>query len=202
MSLTNPALRADLAQISEWIAPNSRTLDLGCGDGSLLAHLQQQRNVNGYGLELNVESVTTCIERGVKVIHTDLNAGLTDFDDNSFDYVVMTQALQMVRHPDKLLDEMLRIGKEGIVTFPNFGYWRCRLAIARGRMPVTSGLPNSWYNTNNIHLCTVRDFEALCAQKGIRITRRLVLDSNHQTDMRARTMPNLFGEIALYQFTR
>lgn len=196
------ALRADLALISDWIQPNSRALDLGCGDGTLLAHLRDERGVSGYGLEIDVERVTACIRRGVKVVHTDLNAGLADFDADSFDYVVMTQALQMVRHPDKLLDEMLRIGKEGIVTFPNFGYWKCRMAVARGQMPVTPGLPNSWYNTDNIHLCTVRDFEALCAKKGIKILRRAVLDSNHQTDLRARTLPNLFGEIALYQFSR
>ncbi len=195
-------LRADLALISDWIKPNSRALDLGCGDGTLLAHLRDERGVTGYGLEIDVERVTSCIRRGVKVIHTDLNAGLADFDAGSFDYVVMTQALQMVRHPDKLLDEMLRIGKEGIVTFPNFGYWKCRLAVARGQMPVTPGLPSSWYNTDNIHLCTVRDFEALCAKKGIKILRRAVLDSNHQTDFRARSLPNLFGEIALYQFSR
>jgi methionine biosynthesis protein MetW len=196
------SLRADLELISEWITPGSRTLDLGCGDGSLLAHLRDQRQVNGYGLELDVKHVTAGIRRGVKVIHTDLNAGLADFDVDSFDYVVMTQALQMVRHPDKLLDEMLRIGKEGIVTFPNFGYWKCRLAVARGQMPVTPGLPNHWYNTDNIHLCTVRDFENLCAQKGIKILRRVVLDSNHQADLRAKTLPNLFGEIALYHFSR
>ena len=195
-------LRADLAQISDWVTPGSRVLDLGCGDGVLLEHLQQERQVGGYGIELDVKGVTHCIRRGVNVLQSDLNAGLADFEDNSFDYVVMTQALQMVRHPDRLLDEMLRIGKVGIVTFPNFGYWKCRLAVARGHMPVTPGLPNSWYNTDNIHLCTVRDFEDLCAQKGINISRRVVLDSHHQADIRARTMPNLFGEIALYQFSR
>lgn len=200
--MTQTTLRADLGQISEWITPKSRILDMGCGDGVLLQHLKESRQVNGYGLEIDIERVTACIQRGVKVIHADLNAGLSDFDADSFDYVVMTQALQMVRHPDKMLDEMLRIGKEGIVTFPNFGYWRCRLAIARGHMPVTPSLPNSWYNSDNIHLCTVNDFEALCAKKGIKILRRAVLDSNHQTDLRARSLPNLFGEVALYHFTR
>lgn len=200
--MSTQTLRADLGQISDWINPNSRVLDMGCGDGSLLRHLMDNRSVTGYGLEIDVERVTACIKRGVNVIHTDLNAGLADFDADSFDYVVMTQALQMVRYPDKVLDEMLRIGKEGIVTFPNFGYWKCRLAIARGQMPVTPGLPNSWYNTDNIHLCTVKDFELLCAKKGIKILKRAVLDSQHQTDLSAKAMPNLFGEIALYHISR
>lgn len=199
---TSTTLRADLAQISCWVEPSSRVLDLGCGDGTLLRHLADEQQVNGYGLELATESVTACVKKGVNVIHTDLNAGLADFDDQTFDYVIMTQALQMVRHPDRLIDEMLRIGKEGIVTFPNFGYWKCRLAIARGRMPVTPGLPNSWYNTDNIHLCTVKDFEALCKSKGIKILRRAVLDSQHQRDLSARLWPNLFGEMALYHITR
>ncbi len=127
------ALRADLALISEWIRPEAHILDLGCGDGRLLAHLRETRQVSGYGLEINDDNILNCIRAGVNVIHfdlNDLNKGLCDFNEDSFDYVVMTQALQTVRYPDFLLMEMLRVGQEGIVTFPNFGHWSCRLSIA------------------------------------------------------------------------
>ncbi len=193
-------LRPDLAIISEWIKPGSRVLDLGCGDGTLLAHLARERNVEGYGLEIDPTNVEQCIRRGVNVIQSDLDDGLSDyFDDDSFDYVVMSQALQAMYYPDRLLAEMLRVGREGIVTFPNFGHWKARVQMALGgKMPVSPALPNEWYNTPNIHLCTLKDFEILCAHLGIHVLQRTVVDHAHRKEIT--TLPNLFGEIALYRF--
>jgi len=144
------------------------------------------------------------MSRGVSVIEQNLDTqGLANFDDNSFDVVLMTQALQAVRRPDKVLDEMLRLGNEGIVTFPNFAHWRLRWGLAlSGRMPESEALPYKWYNTPNIRLCTFQDFEALCRQKSIRITSRKVVDGQHQNSWVARLWPNLLGEIAIYRITR
>ncbi len=198
------ALRPDLEIISKWIKPGSRVLDLGCGDGTLLEYLKRERDVDGYGLEIDPENVVACIQRGVSVIQSDLDAGLSDyFDDNSFDYVVMTQTLQAMHYPSRLLNEMLRVGREGIVTFPNFGHWQTRLQIALGgHMPVSRALPNEWYNTPNIHLCTLRDFEELCRRLDIAILQRNVVDTAHRSNIGMKLLPNLLGEIALYRFQR
>lgn len=197
-------MRPDLAIIAEWIEPGSRVLDLGCGDGTLLAHLETQRDVTGYGLEIDDDNIVACIDKGVNVIQTDLDDGLSVFfDEDSFDYVIMSQTLQAMTHPERLLDEMLRVGREGIVTFPNMGYWRNRLYLAfRGRMPVSRTLPNAWYDTPNIHLCTIRDFEALCRERGIHILQREVVDAAHRRHHGMHVLPNLLGEIALYRFCR
>lgn len=193
-------MRTDLEIISQWVKPNSRLLDLGCGDGALLHHLQKNKQVKGYGLEIDPQNLTQCIAAGVNVIEQNLNNGLGNFQDNSFDLVLMTQALQTVRRPDRLLDEMLRVGKESIITFPNFGYWRTRLYLLRkGRMPVSKSLPYTWYNTPNIHLCTFKDFEALCYRKQIKILNRTVVDHSHNKGLSSRILPNLFGEIAIYR---
>lgn len=191
-------LRPDLAIISEWIEPNARILDLGCGDGTLLQHLAQTRGVRGYGLEIEPDNVARCIEAGVNVIHADLDEGLRDFETDSFDYVVLTQTLQALARPDEALAEILRVGRTCIVTFPNFGHWQVRWALARGHMPVTPTLPASWYDTPNVHLCTVADFEGLCAQRNWRIIRRSLLDRKHRESLRIRLRPNLFCEVALY----
>lgn len=197
------SLRPDLDIISRWIKPESRVLDLGCGDGALLRHLRETRNVSGYGLEIDSENIVHCIETGVNVLQTDLDAGLSDFDEDSFDYVVMTHTLQAVHFPDRLLMEMLRVGREGIVTFPNVGHWRCRAQLAlKGRMPIIRTLPFEWYNTPNIHLCTFKDFEELCGRLGIHILHRTVVDHAHRSNLWMRLLPNLLGEIALYRFRR
>jgi len=192
-------LRPDLALISEWIEPGARILDLGCGDGALLAHLARSRNVRGYGLEIDPDNIAKCLAAGVNVIEADVDDGLRDFRDGSFDYVVMTQALQAMQHPDRVIAEILRVGRTGIVTFPNFGHWRVRLALARGRMPTTPALPEEWYSTANIHLCTVADFEDLCRERHWHVRRRSLMDHSRRDDAVLRLMPNLLSEVALYQ---
>lgn len=193
-----PTLRPDLALICDWIKPGSRILDLGCGDGALLAHLAATRQVRGYGLEIDADNVVRCIGAGVNVIQADLDEGLKDFARASFDVVVMAQALQALQRPDQALAEMLRVGRRAVVTFPNFGHWRVRWALGRGRMPVTASLPQEWYDSPNIHLCTVADFEDLCAQRGWSILDRRLLDRAHHDSRRIRAAPNLFSELAMY----
>jgi len=195
-------LRGDRLAAAEWIRAGSRVLDLGCGDGALLDFLQRERGVTGYGIEIDPANIIRCLDAGVNVIQSDLDRGLSDFGDHSFDYVVMTETLQAMRYPHHLLREMLRVGREGIVTFPNFGHWRCRLQIALGRMPVTEHLPHTWYNTPNIHMCTIRDFEALCRGEGIQILDQRAVDTLHQTTPGMRWLPNLLGEVALYRCRR
>ena len=196
-------IRADLDIIQRWIKPGSSVLDLGCGDGTLLKELSAHMDVRGYGLEIEAENITRCIQSGVNVIQYDLNDGLNDFNADAFDYVIMTQTLQAINRPDQLLNEMLRVGRQGIVTFPNFGHWSARLQLALGgHMPVTRNLPNEWYNTPNIHLCTLKDFEALCKDKNIRILQRSVVNYAHRSTAATRFLPGLLGEIALYRFER
>ncbi|KAA0694312.1 methionine biosynthesis protein MetW [Halopseudomonas laoshanensis] len=196
-------MRADLEIIQEWIKPGSRLLDLGCGDGELLRYLSEQRKVTGYGLEIDPEKINACIDNGVNVIEQNLDTGLSNFGDNTFDSVLMTQALQAVHYPDQVLEEMLRIGREAILTFPNFAHWRCRLYLGtKGRMPVSEFMPYTWYNTPNIHFCTFKDFEALCRERSIRILDRLVVDQTHRSGVLSGLWPNLLGEIAIYRVTR
>ena len=198
-------LRPDLDIIADWIAPGASVLDLGCGDGALLHHLKTEKQVNGYGLEIDQRNLETCIERDLNVIQADLNEGLAQyFSDDRFDYVVMSQTLQATRRPDLLVEEMLRVGKQGIITFPNMAYWKGRVQLGiEGIMPVTKSLPNEWYDTPNIHLCTVKDFEHLCEQRNIAILQRTFVDHTHRKSTLAmRLFPNLFGEIAIYHFCK
>ncbi len=196
-------LRVDLDILQQWIAPNSRVLDLGCGDGTLLQSLRDNRNVEGYGLEIDAQQITSCIERGVNVIETDINQGLGNFADKSFDSVLMTYSLQVLRRPDRVIDEMLRVGKECIVTFPNFANIRPRTYLMfRGRMPVTKQLSYQWYDTPNIHFCTIRDFENLCRDKSIAILDRKVV-TEHRPDRYLKGLwPNIFGETAIYHLSK
>ena len=197
------SLRADLAIIADLINPNARVLDLGCGEGELLAHLQEHKQVNGYGLDVDPEHIRICLEKGVNVVEQDLDAGLANFANDSFDMVVMTETLQSVRAPDMLLREMLRIGEECIITFPNFGHWQCRLQLAfLGRMPVAKHIPHSWFDTPNIHLCTFRDFENLCASLGFPIIERRVVDHQHVESTLGSLLPNLLGPVAFYRLGR
>ena len=196
-------MRADLEIIHEWIPSGSRVLDLGCGDGDLLASLAEHKQVSGYGLEIDPDKITACIARGINVVEQNIDQGLGNFASNSFDVVVMTQALQAVHYPDRILDEMLRVGKTCIITFPNFGHWRCRWYLAsKGRMPVSDFLPYTWYNTPNIHFCTFKDFEALCHQRQLRVLDRLAVDRQHRHSTASRLWPNLLGEIGIYRISR
>jgi methionine biosynthesis protein MetW len=192
-------LRPELSIIADWIKPDSHVLDLGCGEGDLLKHLRDTRKVTGYGLEIDQTNIVACVARKLDVIQADLDAGLNGFEAASFDYVVMTQAIQAMHYPDKIIDDMLRVGREAIVTFPNFGHWRCRKDLLVGRMPITSSLPNTWYNTPNIHLCTLKDFEDFCKNKGIETLQRTVVDYAHKSSLMMGLLPNLMGEIAIYR---
>ena len=192
----NGIQRADFAAIAGWVRMESSVLDLGCGDGSLLRYLRDSRRVTGYGVEIDDGSVLACVKNGISVIQSDLDRGLAEFRDRSFDYVVLSQTLQSVRNSERIIREMLRVGRQGIVTFPNFGYWRNRLQVAVGRMPVSENLPYQWFDTPNIHLCTIEDFERFCAERGVKILERKVLTDDEPVTW----WPNFFGELAVYHF--
>lgn len=195
-------MRLDQQLAEKWIKPNSRVLDLGCGNGELLAHMQHKHGIKAYGLEIDQEKIATAIGRGLNIIQQDLNLGLKQFADQSFDYVVMAQALQAVDAPDVLLRDMVRVGREAIITFPNFAHWKTRSFLAvKGMMPVSDALPYMWYNTPNIHLCTFKDFEALCDENNIRIINRLAVNDNQEGSLLMKYIPNLFGETAIYRVT-
>lgn len=196
-------MRADLDIIEQWLTKDTRVLDLGCGNGELLAHLRDTKGIQGLGIEIDHDNITSCIAKGVNVIEKNIDEGLASLKDDSFDTVVMTQALQVMHRPDLIVEEMLRIGKQGIVTFPNFAHWRARFYLAlRGRMPVSKFLSYGWYDTPNIHFCTFKDFEDLCIDRGIRILERTVTDHAHRERWSNRLWPNMLGEIAIYRITR
>jgi methionine biosynthesis protein MetW len=189
------ASRPDFAAIAAWIPQGASVLDLGCGDGSLLRYLQEMRSVRGYGVEISDSKLVACVKNGVNVIQGDLDSGLSGFETNAFDFVVLSQTLQAIRHTEVLVREMLRVGREGIVSFPNFGYWKNRLNVLRGNMPVSEELPYQWYDTPNVHLCTLRDFETFCAQHRIDILDRRVMSGGSEVGM----LPNLLGSTAVYR---
>ena len=192
------AARPDFAAIAEWIPKGASVLDLGCGDGSLLRFLRDTREVRGYGVEISDANIVACIKNGVNVIQGDLDSGLSGFETLSFDYVILSQTLQATRHTEALVQEILRVGRAGIVSFPNFGYWRNRLKILRGNMPVSRELPYQWYDTPNVHLCTVHDFEEFCSIQNVQIQNRRVMTGESEV----KVLPNLFGSTAVYRFQR
>lgn len=197
MTGANGSQRPDFAAIAQCIPRAAHVLDLGCGDGTLLKYLQQSRGVTGYGVEIDDGNVLACVNNGVNVIQGDLEHGLAEFADGSFDFVVLSQTLQAMRNTERIVREMLRVGRAGIVTFPNFGHWKNRLQILRGRMPVSDKLPFEWFDTPNIHLCTIADFERFCEERGIRIVSRAVLSGGRPVQR----LPNLLGELAVYHFS-
>jgi methionine biosynthesis protein MetW len=190
--------RYDFELISSWIPERSRVLDLGCGDGVLLAGLAATREARGYGIEIDDANVLASVKNGVNVIQDNLESGLNAFHDGAFDFVILSQTLQAMHNVEGVLREMLRVGREGIVTFPNFGYWRHRLDVLQGRMPVSRELPHSWYDTPNIHLCTVKDFEDLCAKIGAEILDEHVLHAGRSVAL----LPNLLGSLGVFRFRR
>ena len=182
--------------IVRWVAQGARVLDLGCGDGSLLQRLWTERQAPGYGVEIDDALVIRCLTNDVNVLQLDLEDGLAAFADRSFDFVILSETLQAIRHQEPLLKEILRVGREAIVSFPNFGYWRARIQIAlAGHMPVSEELPYQWYDTPNVHHCTLVDFEALCAKLGLRILERVVLTGGEPVSL----LPNLLGALVIYR---
>lgn len=192
------ATRPDFAAIAAWIPQGASVLDLGCGDGSLLRYLKDTRKVRGYGVEISDANIVACIRNGVNVIQGDLDSGLSGFETRSFDFVILSQTLQATRHTEALVNEMLRVGSEGVVSFPNFGYWMNRLQILNGHMPVSEELPYQWYDTPNVHLCTLHDFEAFCASHQLQILGRRVMTHGREVSV----LPNLLGSMAAYRFRR
>jgi methionine biosynthesis protein MetW len=197
-------VRADLDLVAQMVPPGSRVLDLGCGDGDLLAELIGSRGCRGQGVEVSREALHACVERGVPVVEADIDRGLPEFEDGSFDVVVLSQTLQAVHRPALVLREVTRVGRVGIVSFPNFGHWRLRVQLlVGGKMPVTRTLPYRWHETPNIHLCTIRDFEALARAEGLTVLDRRLLDaSGGPAPPRAAGRPNLLAAGAAYLLRR
>ena len=168
--------RPDLEAIAQWVAPGARVLDLGCGDGQLLADLIQQKGCQGRGIEIDEQAVVACVRRGVPVYHGDMLEGMSFYDAHAFDVVILSQTLQQARDPVRVIDEMLRVGKTAIISFPNFGHWNVRLQLLlTGRMPQNTLLPYDWFNTPNVHLCTVTDFRELCQAQDLERIREIFL---------------------------
>jgi len=194
MKLNKSNYRYDFPIIANWVNSNSKVLDLGCGDGELLNYLKKERNITGYGIEKDPDNWLTSLKKGINVLQVDIEAGLPEFEDNSFDVVILSKTIQSMHNTEEILDEMLRVGKQVIVTFPNFGYWRDRIQSIQGVMPESKELPYSWFNTPNVHLCTINDFDNLCKSNKYKIVDRLVLTDNKSVIF----FPNLFGALALY----
>jgi methionine biosynthesis protein MetW len=190
--------RADFVAIAGWVPPDSTVLDLGCGDGLLLRYLKQTRSIRGYGIEIDDDNIIACVKNGVNVIQSDLERGLAGFDAGSFDYVILSQTLQAMRRTEEIVLEMLRVGRQGIVSFPNFGRWDQRLQVLAGRMPVSDELPYQWFDTPNVHLCTIADFESFCVSHSIRVIERVVMHKGRPVSF----MPNLFGSLAVFRFEK
>lgn len=190
--------RADFNVISGWIPKNAHVLDLGCGDGTLLDQLRFEKNITGYGVELKDENVQTCIGKGLNVLQQDLESGLAWFDDNSFDVAILSLTLQAVHKTEEMLREIVRVSKTAIVSIPNFGYWEHRLAVMKGRMPVSDALPYEWYNTPNVRVLTILDFIQLAATVGTRVESQVVLHDGEEV----RFLPNVRGSLAVFQLKR
>ena len=199
------ALRIDLQLIADMVEPSSRLLDIGCGDGSLLEYLWHEKDVDGRGIELSMEGVNACVSQGLSVIQGDADTDLFNYPDHAFDFVILAQTLQATRAPKEVLENLLRIGRRAIVSLPNFGYWRVRLSLAlQGRMPHTETLPHNWYDTPNIHFCTIRDFVSFCTELEIVIEKSFSLDSagRGKQGRNGYFNANLLGEQGVFLLSR
>ena len=184
--------------INSWVPENSKVIDFGCGDGSLLKELFENKQVLGYGVEINDTKIEKCIGKGVPVIKLDIDKGLNDFMSSNFDLSIMARSIQCLKNPDLALNRMLELSKRCVVTLPNLGYWRCRINLASGRMPITPELPSSWYETENIHLCTIKDFENLCLKENISIKDKVFINRNGDQGGLSKINPNLFAVEGVY----
>ena len=187
--------RYDFPIIENWTHQNSKVLDLGCGDGSLLNYLKEKKDIKGFGIEKNKDNWLLSLKNNIDVIQMDLEAGLAGFETNSFDLVILSRTIQSMNHIEEIIHEMMRVGKEVIITFPNFGYWKNRFQIMQGNMPVSDELPYKWFETPNIHLCTIQDFDNLCRANKIKVEQRLILTDKKSVNF----YPNFFGALALYK---
>ena len=192
------AYRYDYDVITQWIEPGEKVLDLGCGDGDLLKHLMAVRQVQGYGVENDPDKLLGSVKNGVNVIQMDLEKGLVGLEDGFFDHVIMSLSLQAMHNTQGILHEMLRVGREAVVSFPNFGYWRHRQSILNGRMPVSESLPHQWFNTPNVRFFTIADFDALCEMNGIAVRERLAFDEGKLM----LDEPNFLASVAVYRLGR
>ena len=197
------SVREDFREILRLVRPGSRVLDVGCGDGELLRLLVEQRNVDGRGIELSQQGVNDCVAKGLSVIQGDADADLVDYPNDAFDYVILSQTLQATRQPRVVLENLLRIGRRAIVSFPNFGFWKMQIALL-GRMPVTESLSHSWYDTPNIHFCTIADFIALAGEVGATIDKSAALDPQGRplNPIWPKWAWNLLGEQAIFLLHR
>jgi methionine biosynthesis protein MetW len=204
ISSNDKAIRVDLQLIADMIEPGSRVLDVGCGDGALLDYLVTFKRVDGRGIELSSDGVNACVSAGLPVIQGNANSDLFDYPDKAFDYVVLSQTLQAMDAPRVMLEQLLRIGRRAIVSLPNFANWRLRwYLIVFGRMPVSDNLPHQWYETPNIHLCSIRDFVFLCRELGVTIERSVALDrySRPLRFSQNLALANLFGDQAVFMLS-
>tara|TARA_B100001057_G_scaffold184745_1_gene185479 strand:+ start:508 stop:1101 length:594 start_codon:yes stop_codon:yes gene_type:complete len=184
--------------IEDWVPDNSKVIDFGCGDGSLLHKLKKDKNILGYGLEINDKKIISCLEKGVSVIKQDIDMGLGEFESLGFDIAIMARSIQCLKEPSLALNRMLNLSKECVVTLPNLGYWRCRINLATGRMPVTPDLPSSWHETENIHLCTINDFEKLCSDESITIKQKVFLNPKGKEGIMSSINPNFYATEGVY----
>ena len=189
--------------IQSWVAEGSSLLDLGCGDGFILEGLKKNKSVKGYGVEIDRDNITNCLKKGLEVIEQDIDEGLSNFLDKSFDTVLVSQTIQVLKNPKLALEEITRIGHRSIIIIPNFGHWKSRLTVfLRGRMPVTESLPEKWYETANIHLCTISDFESLCDELNIVIEEKRILNSKGSVSPLFSTWSNLLGNAVIYRLSK
>ena len=192
-----------LSVIEKWVEVRSKVLDLGCGNGNILSELQKTKDINGLGVEIEEKNIEECLLQNINVIEQNIDDGLINFSNDSFDVVILSQTIQVLKNPNNALEEITRIGETCIVTIPNFGHWRSRLSLLfNGRMPVTSPLPESWHATPNIHLCTLKDFEMLCSELLITIEERVTVNSNNENKWYLDIWPNLFSASAIYKISK